>query len=156
MLEAIRRLFAQVEWADQRTLGALEQGSTADPTIGKLFGHILGAEHIWLNRMRQLPQSVAVWPELSVPERAQLLRDSAAGYRELLASLDDAGLDRGVTYRNTKGVEYTTPVREILIHVAMHGAHHRGQIALLLRAGGTEPPVTDYVAFSREYPLDIP
>ena len=154
MLEALRRLFAQVEWADQRTLGALEQGSTANPTIAKLFGHVLGAEHIWLRRMRGLPQTVAVWPEPEVSGWAQLLRDNAVGYRELLASLDEAGLDRGVTYRNTQGLQYTTPVREILVHVAMHGAYHRGQIALLLRAGGTAPPVTDYIAFSREYPLE--
>ena len=34
----------------------------------------------------------------------------------------------------------------------LHGAYHRGQIALLLREGGAEPAPTDYIAFVRGAP----
>ena len=42
-----------------------------------------------------------------------------------------------------------SPVGEIITHVTMHGGHHRGQIARVLRQAGREPPYTDYIQFSR-------
>jgi uncharacterized damage-inducible protein DinB len=36
--------------------------------------------------------------------------------------------------------------------VALHGSYHRGQIALLVRAGGSTPAPTDYIAFIRGAP----
>jgi uncharacterized damage-inducible protein DinB len=43
-------------------------------------------------------------------------------------------------------------VGDMLLHVALHGAYHRGQIALLVRAGGSTPSPTDYIAFIRGAP----
>lgn len=36
-----------------------------------------------------------------------------------------------------------------LAHVVLHGSYHRGQIALLTRAGGGTPAATDYILFIR-------
>jgi len=41
-------------------------------------------------------------------------------------------------------------VRDILLHVAMHGQYHRGQINQLLRGAGLEPISVDYIVFVRE------
>jgi uncharacterized damage-inducible protein DinB len=54
-----------------------------------------------------------------------------------------------VSYRNSAGREFTNTVADIVTHVAMHGSHHRGQIALKLRASGQEPPYVDYIQFAR-------
>jgi uncharacterized damage-inducible protein DinB len=40
----------------------------------------------------------------------------------------------------------------MLVHVALHGQYHRGQVALLLRASGFEPATTDYIAWTRGVP----
>jgi uncharacterized damage-inducible protein DinB len=37
----------------------------------------------------------------------------------------------------------------MLTHVALHGVHHRGQIAASLRANGIDPPALDFIRFAR-------
>jgi len=37
----------------------------------------------------------------------------------------------------------------ILSHVIIHGGYHRGQIAILLRQAGSDPAVTDFIAYVR-------
>jgi uncharacterized damage-inducible protein DinB len=37
----------------------------------------------------------------------------------------------------------------MLTHVALHGVHHRGQIAASLRSNEIEPPALDYIRFAR-------
>jgi uncharacterized damage-inducible protein DinB len=70
-------------------------------------------------------------------------------FEQLLTTADDNALSRIVDYRNSAGRDYRSPVGEIITHVAMHGGHHRGQIARALRQAGREPPYTDYIQFSR-------
>ena len=40
--------------------------------------------------------------------------------------------------------------RDILFHLASHGAYHRGQISVTLRHSNLEPVNTDYITFVRE------
>ncbi len=54
-----------------------------------------------------------------------------------------------IVYRNTAGKEFTTALEDILLHVFLHGAYHRGQIAALVREGGDEPKPTDYIQWVR-------
>ena len=73
-------------------------------------------------------------------------------YDRLLDGLDEAALARNVHYTNSAGLEFDSTVGDILLHVALHGAYHRGQIALLVRAGGSAPAPTDYIQFTRGAP----
>jgi uncharacterized damage-inducible protein DinB len=41
-------------------------------------------------------------------------------------------------------------VEEILTHLVIHSAYHRGQIASDLRAAGQEPAYTDYIHAVRQ------
>jgi uncharacterized damage-inducible protein DinB len=41
-------------------------------------------------------------------------------------------------------------VEDVLLHVALHGSYHRGQIAAAVRAAGGEPVNTDFVTWTRE------
>jgi uncharacterized damage-inducible protein DinB len=90
-----------------------------------------------------------VWPELSLQECAQLATENADALRALVASLGDGEGMRQVIYRNSSGDEFSTGLEDILLHVAMHGAYHRGQVAALLRSAGDEPGPTDYIQWVR-------
>ena len=37
-----------------------------------------------------------------------------------------------------------------VMHMATHGAYHRGQVALLVRDAGADPLATDFIVYMRE------
>jgi uncharacterized damage-inducible protein DinB len=59
-------------------------------------------------------------------------------------------LNTTMTYRNSKGLEFTNSVGDTLTHVWLHGSYHRGQIAQAIRRAGHEPVNTDFITFVRE------
>ena len=143
------RMLGHQAWADRRALAAIEQANGQVDTALKLLGHILGAEHVWLRRLTASPAAVAVWPDLSLAQCRELAGANELGFREFLFGLDPAGLRRVVAYRNSAGEDLMTEVGDILSHVFLHGAYHRGQVAQLLRLAEQEPAPTDYIAFVR-------
>lgn len=152
MTNHFESLFAHLAWADEHVLQSLRDGGEDAPHALELFAHILGAELTWLARIEGRRSDVAVWPDLSLGECAALASRVCASYDRLLDTLDDAALARMVHYRNSAGAEYDSTVGDILLHVALHGSYHRGQIALLVRADGSAPAPTDYIAFRRGAP----
>jgi uncharacterized damage-inducible protein DinB len=55
-----------------------------------------------------------------------------------------------VSYTNSKGELWTSTVEDILTHLVIHSAYHRGQIASDLRSAGREPAYTDYIHAVRQ------
>ena len=145
-------MFAHLAWADLRAWQSLGQAGAPPAHAVELYAHIVGAERVWLDRLHGRPQSVAVWPKLDVAAAGQLGKETRGLYEEYLRRLTVEDVDRSVTYVNSAGDQFTSSVRDILIHVALHGTYHRGQIALLLREGGQLPAPTDYIAFVRGAP----
>jgi uncharacterized damage-inducible protein DinB len=152
MRALLDRLFEHVFWADGRVVEVLSAGQTRqnDEAI-RLFSHVLAAERVWLLRLRGEDSSIQpIWPELALPEIEALAAANRAGYSEYFRTLSDAGLDRTSEYRNSSGATFRTRVADILSHVALHGAYHRGQIARAIRAAGEAPVNTDFITFVRE------
>ncbi len=143
------RLVDHMEWADERVLQSLRSARAPLPAAISLFSHVLGAEHTWLRRINGEKPQVAVWPELTFQQCAQLAAENSNALRGLVASLGAGEGMRQVTYRNSSGAEFTTGLEDILLHVAVHGAYHRGQVAALLRSAGDEPSPTDYIQWVR-------
>ena len=136
-------------WANGETLQSLRQPGAPARSL-RWMGHILGAELLWLSRMAGTPSPLPVWPELSVEECSARHRDLS---RQLTRSLTESWanpLDRRVSYTNSKGEPWTSTVEDILTHVVIHSAYHRGQIASDVRAVGLEPAYTDYIHAVRQ------
>jgi uncharacterized damage-inducible protein DinB len=144
----IRALLDHMTWADERVVQSLRQPTVPQRAVD-LYAHVLGAEHVWLARLEQRTPAVAVWPAMTLEECERLARDNRGAFRDYLTRLTSADLRRTVHYRNSAGQEFDTAIEDILIHVAMHGSYHRGQITLLVRDAGAEPQPTDYIAFVR-------
>jgi len=71
-----------------------------------------------------------------------------------LAGLSETSLEQPVVLpwadmvATTLGKTIVTPnLAETLLQVAMHSAHHRGQINAKLRELGNEPPLVDFIAW---------
>lgn len=136
-------------WADGQLLPALAACPCAQAEALPLFGHVLAAEHVWLSRLEKREPRVPVWPTLTVEECQKLAAENAAAYRAYAASLDDAKLAEVLHYRTQAGQEMSTAVVDILTHVVIHGAYHRGQVAKMIGKTGVSAPTTDFIAYVR-------
>lgn len=146
------RLFEHMWWADALVFEVLERSDGVPARALEIYAHVLGAELIWLDRIEGVQQSVAVWPEASIDTCRRLAKQARDRYKGFLGRLTPSEIRRGARYTNSAGLEFETPVGEILIHVALHGSYHRGQLALLQRDTDAVPNPTDYIAFVRGVP----
>ena len=146
------RLYDHLCWADRKVLESLR--STANPSARALglYGHVLGAEHVWLMRIHSKPAAVAVWPSLTLDQCEEIASANCESFGQLVRSLTPASLAKEIRYSNSAGASFTSTLEDILVHVAMHGSYHRGQIAMSLRESGEAPAPTDYIAFARGSP----
>lgn len=150
-LHVVRTLYQHMAWANTRVIDGLRAASGLDPHALEQFAHVLGAESVWLSRILGEPTRVAVWPSLSIEECAALAEENQRGYEGVLRA-GDAALEREVTYTNSAGQTFTNRVLDILLHVAMHGAYHRGMTSILTRRSGGVATPTDFIAFVRGTP----
>ena len=151
MLATVRKLWAHIAWADETLLRALEAG-TPSPEILREYGHILGADEIWLARLEKRASRTPVWPTLPLDEVKTLAQTLHQDYRTFFATLNQQRLEQVIAYTNTAGNSFENSIRDILIHVALHAQYHRGKVNLLLRQAGMAPASTDYIAFLRAVP----
>jgi len=152
MTDTLARMAEHLRWADNAVYDSLLTATNPPPHSLELFAHVIATEHVWLSRIRGEKQEMPAWPQLSLTQCAELARRNADEYATVIDTFSDQQLDSSVTYRNSAGTEYTSAIRDILIHVALHGAYHRGQIAAAVRGGGDTPASTDYIAYVRGAP----
>ncbi|HMF87752.1 MAG TPA: DinB family protein [Gemmatimonadaceae bacterium] len=147
-----RKLYKHVAWADARVLQSLRSAHAVLKRDLDLYSHILGSEHVWLSRIKGTTAQVAVWPSLTFDEAERLAGQNIAAFNEVISELTEEGRETQITYRNSAGEQFTSTLEDILTHVSLHGAYHRGQIAASIRAAGDVPSPTDYIAFARGVP----
>jgi uncharacterized damage-inducible protein DinB len=143
------RLFAYDSWANREVLGSLSANGSSPQSL-KLMAHIVGAEDVWYSRIHGRKPLLAVWPELSAEDcrnQEQRLRNS---WSEYLDKIQPHQLSSAISYKNSKGESWTSNVGDILLHVVMHSAYHRGQIAADTRAAGHTPAYTDFILAVRQ------
>jgi uncharacterized damage-inducible protein DinB len=152
MIGHLRRQFAYDAWANSEVLAGLGANSSLHSSAQprRLLAHILSAERLWLERIRNQAQSLPVWPDLSLEQCQAQVDELPQLWRDFLSQLSDAELTEKVTYKNSKGEPWTSTVEDILTHVVLHSAYHRGQIASLVRAGGEQPAYTDFIHAARQ------
>jgi len=68
-----------------------------------------------------------------------------SSWKKYLTELPAADLEKEIAYRNSKGESWSSRVEDILTHVLLHSAYHRGQAALEMRASGLQPAYTDFI-----------
>jgi uncharacterized damage-inducible protein DinB len=149
-IEHLRRQFAYDAWANREVLATLSASPRPTERPLQLLAHILSAERLWLERIRRQPQSLPVWPDSSVDHCEAQINELALLWREFFSQLTPAGLSENITYKNSKGEPWTSTVEDILTHVALHSAYHRGQIASQVRSGGEQPAHTDFIHAARQ------
>jgi uncharacterized damage-inducible protein DinB len=151
--ELLASLYRHAAWANREVLSALRATPGTDPRALEQFAHVLGAEHVWLSRIRGETARFAVWPALTLDECAALAAENESRFDSILNSANDGGdLERVIRYVNSAGQAFTNRLVDLLVHVAMHGSYHRGMVSQRTRDGGGSPAPTDFIAFIRGAP----
>jgi uncharacterized damage-inducible protein DinB len=153
LADYLRREFAYDEWANREVLNAIRAAGGANLTANlsanqrslQLMSHIVAAERVWLERLKQQPQSVPVWPEPDLAQCEAQAAELGGLWLEFLDLITAGDVSQSISYKNSKGEEWTSTVVDVLTHVVLHSAYHRGQIATHMRASGQTPAHTDYI-----------
>jgi uncharacterized damage-inducible protein DinB len=153
-VEMIRGLYDYHRWANRRLFDvALERGEEAVtrdmgpqwsfPTVLRMFGHIYGADAIWLARWRGKP--LPAMPGGDIPTMGALRQawDAfGADQRGYIEALSEADLARVLDYKNQSGVPQRAPLWKLIQHVVNHATHHRSEINTMLTLISGSPPDT--------------
>ncbi|PAU95353.1 hypothetical protein CK503_03930 [Aliifodinibius salipaludis] len=145
------RLFRYDIWANEQILLSLQDhlGFEGSDRAVKYFAHITGSQQMWFARINgESVDEIKIWPDYGLADALQHLKTLNQQWKQLINSNKES-LGRTISYTNSKGTPYETPLSDILTHVIIHGQHHRAQIAKLLRNAKVAPPATDFIFFSR-------
>jgi uncharacterized damage-inducible protein DinB len=124
-------------WANSQSLKAIVAAAHPLPEALSLVAHIVSISCFWAARVEGTTGNLDPWPTLTAPELETELRQLLE--RWLRLSHCNA-MDAQVRYVGGDGESRSNLFCEVLQEVLLHGAHHRGQIALVLRMKGFEPP----------------
>jgi uncharacterized damage-inducible protein DinB len=148
-IEHLRHLFAYNDWANRRIITALKENYSE--RARQILAHSLITEKEYFERLYGKDSTgFDFWQDLSLEKCGELARENALIYEKLLLKFEEEGLDLRAGYKTSEGVPYENDFRELLTHVLLHSATHRGNIMLKLREEGFTPPKIDYIIYLRE------
>lgn len=138
-------------WANGRFLTFLEGNEMKEEKVFSIFGHILSAQVLWLRRITPVDaEEYPLWKVYPTKVIGEMNDKSYHAWKKFIEDHSDDNFSEVISYNNTKGQAFQTPLKEIIEHVLYHGVYHRGQLAMLIRQSGLTPPYTDFIAFVRE------
>ena len=153
--ELIRGLYGYHHWANRRlfdvAVGLGDAAVARDmgkqwsvPTLKGMFAHIYGSDMLWLTRWRgsspsRIPGDADFSSMADIRERWDALESEQ---RAFVDGLDEAGLARVVSYKNTEGAQFNVALGALLQHVVNHATHHRSEAATMITLISGPPPDT--------------
>ena len=153
-LAECKALLGHAEWADALVWQPVLALGREDAELREKLHHLHAVQwgylHIWRSEMTKPPELAAFATSEAIQAWAREYYRELLGY---LLTVHDADLRRDVRFpwadhlvRRFGRAEPATWA-ETVVQVAMHSGHHRGQVVRRLRELGTEPPLTDYIAW---------
>ncbi len=144
-MNALPKLVAHCEWANNAWRDFIEERAASDDWLRQRISHIMLGERAWFQRIHGEEPGREIWRQLSFSELGQLAEEHHRVYADLLTQ----DLTRMIAFQRFTGEKYESPIADILLHLTLHGAHHRGQMATHASAVGLTPINTDFVQYCR-------
>jgi uncharacterized damage-inducible protein DinB len=160
-VQTLRFLYDYHYWMNARMLQACETLTPEqwDQPLGHSWGsvhgtlaHMLAAEVIWLARWRGHSPKTMLKAE-AVPVLADVRAEWArveADLRRFIGECDEARLVADFAWVNTRGLSFSAPLGPVMLHVANHGTHHRGELVAMLTLLGVPHPEDDLLWYINE------
>ena len=151
-VDMFRELYAYHRWANRRLfdhatslgedLASREVGKQFSyTTVRRMFGHLYGADWIWLARWKGVATTTAPGVEFKTLASIRAPWDELEReQRSFVEGLAPTDLERVIEYRNQEGKPLRAPLYPLLQHVANHATHHRSEIATMVTMISGSPP----------------
>jgi uncharacterized damage-inducible protein DinB len=117
------------------------------------LNHLLVGDRTWLARLRNAPNPGYSLDQMlcgTLSDLDQARSDEDGKIIAFVESLDAAGFDATIKYRNIAGAEFENTVSDVLTHMFNHQAHHRGQVHDMLSQTDVPPPELDLIFYLRQ------
>ncbi len=151
MVTQLRRLFAFEFEMTEKVISAVERAGDCPHAREALrqAAHIIAARSCWLERIDTgHSDRVNLWPEKEIRHLRDMDLATQLRLQIILSNLDDTYLRLRLRYRNYEGEQCERSMGDILMHIIIHSAFHRGYINTSLKACGRPAQNSDYVVWA--------
>ena len=144
---ANHRYFAVAEGLTDEQLHKMQGHSWGD--VHAMFVHMMSSEWVWLERWKGTSPkghfNKDEFPTLaSVKERAGQIE---AEMRAFIDKQTEESLQAVITYSNFSGETFRVPLWQMLMHVANHETHHRGELAAMYALMNVPHPEEEVIQY---------
>jgi uncharacterized damage-inducible protein DinB len=155
---ALSDLLAYDRWANHQYLDVIAKLTDEQFTrkLGGSFGsirdtlvHLAWAEWLWAKRwQRNSPQVRATPDQFPTCESVRsYMKDVEEAQQRIFEHGQPDVMTVRIRYTNLKQEVWEYTLEQMVHHLTMHSAYHRGQLATLLRQMDVVPPTTDYLVY---------
>ena len=144
MKEFFKQIFEYEHWANLKVLESMICASETHQRAIEIYSHTIAAQRIWLDRINGDKTELKVWEVFDTKIMLELLE---INYTDIKKVIDNQDFEQLIAYQNSSGQHYTTIIKQILSHLALHASYHRGQVVLLLKDHVDNLPITDFIFY---------
>jgi uncharacterized damage-inducible protein DinB len=156
--EYFSMLYDYTYWANRRYL-AVAAGLTEEQLhriqghswgdIHAVFVHMMSSEWVWLQRWKGISPKAHLNKDdfqtlAAVEERAGQVE---AEMRAFIGAQTETSLQSAVKYHNFGGETFRVPLWQMLMHVANHETHHRGELAAMFAMMNVAHPEEEVIQY---------
>lgn len=146
-MQHLKELFDYDIWATRRLLDQVLALNEPSEKLLELSAHILQAQQYWILRIQGNQTGIDPWQPVPKQKFLALLERNRDELAELM---NNYAHNRPVHYQIMNGEYQRNTLAEILHHLLLHSAYHRGQIAQLLAPMVPKVPSTDFIFYVRD------
>jgi uncharacterized damage-inducible protein DinB len=149
----LERLFRYKAHSNSEMLAAMrafDDGSPAKDIAIRILNHTYVADRIFAANLTGTEHgytSANPGQAPSLEELAAAIKVSDQWYINYVSLLDGADLAEKIDFSFTDGEPGRMSREEMLMHVALHGAGHRGQIGLIMMQHSITPPADRFTSY---------
>lgn len=153
MKDYLLKLFNYNHWSNEALLETVEKNKINDEYVLKMLSHTM---YIQRKRYNQLVGANYVEIDLWDTHTVEILKTHNDAltelYIKLISKMSLSNLNEKIETKAINGEVFYMSITDILIHVANHSSHHRGQVSLRIKELGHVPPEYSYLYYCKCFP----
>lgn len=149
MKSYFQKMYQYEFWANMEVWRKVEKCKEKEfpNKLKAVFSHLITAQKIWLARLQNVKVDIGVWDDIAPKDWKLALEKNYEKLQEFIDKQEN--FSKMITYQNSKGDLFETSIEDILQHLLLHAAYHRGQIVMQLKTISIDLPTTDYIFYVR-------